>query len=350
MIRFVRWLPALAWMALIFVLSDQPVLLSVPDNALLDIVFKKSAHIFTYAILMGLVLWALGGRGGAPNGTPNRPHTLLAFALVLAYAASDEFHQSFVPGRTSRWTDVAVFDLAGACIGWLAWHRRYVSGRSVSVGRSRIAWLYAGLFAYAIALAILFNLPYDGRAEQDPSPLLTDTWFLWGFSYFGLLLMPVAALLIEDGARRGMRREELFLGYVIPYFVLGILPLSLFMARRPSAETQQNLAPRLQRMLEMRWFWWLIPLSTLAISLIWLPQGSLAQLINTMGQNTGFWFMWLDIPLNHLVALPLLQADMRRRGVQQQKLWLVATLLSGPIGLGIYMAIRQAAPDKPVFL
>ncbi|NJM42350.1 MAG: VanZ family protein [Anaerolineae bacterium] len=189
MIRLVRWLPALAWMALIFVLSDQPVLLSVTNNALLDIVFKKSAHILTYAILMGLVFWALGVQHGAPNGAPNRPHTLLAFAIVLAYAASDEFHQSFVPGRASRWTDVAIFDLAGACIGWLAWHRR-----SVSAGRSRIAWVYACLFVYAIALAILLNLPYTGRAEQDPSPLLTDTWFLWGLQ----LLRPVAH------ARRGV--------------------------------------------------------------------------------------------------------------------------------------------------
>ncbi|NJM42349.1 MAG: hypothetical protein HC853_17230 [Anaerolineae bacterium] len=135
--------------------------------------------------------------------------------------------------------------------------------------------------------------------------------------------------------------------------MLGILPLSLFMARRPGTETQQTVAPRLQRMLEMRWFWWLIPLSTLAISLIWLPQGSLAQLISTMGQNTGFWFMGLDIPLNQLVALPLLQADMQRRGMQQQTLWLAATLLSGPVGLGVYMAIRQAtrqaAADKPGF-
>jgi uncharacterized membrane-anchored protein len=66
-----------------------------------------------------------------------------------------------------------------------------------------------------------------------------------------------------------------------------------------------------------------------------------------MNQNTGFWFMWLDIPLNHIVALPLLQADMQRRGMQQQTLWLIATLLTGPISLGIYMAMRPAAPDKP---
>jgi VanZ family protein len=332
MIRLARWLPVFIWMGLIFAVSSQPVLPSVPSFPLLDVVFKKTGHMLAYAVLIVLVLQALGVRHGATN----RSHTLLAFIIVLAYAASDEIHQSFVPNRTALWTDVVIFDLTGACIGWVAWHRR-----SLSAGRSRFAWLYATLFLYCVALAILLNLPYRGRAEQDSSALFKDTWFLWGFSYFGLLLMPIATLLIEDGARRGMR----WLGYLIPYFALGILPLSLFMARRASVETRRlgsrGIASlRLQRMLERRWFWWLMPISTLAISLIWLPQGSLTPLINTLSQNTGFWFMALDIPLNHVVALPLLQADMRRRNASRQTFWLVTTLLTGPIGLGIYMAAR----------
>jgi VanZ family protein len=336
MIRLARWLPVLGWMALIFIVSSQPVLPSVPSFPLLDVAFKKTGHLCAYAILMVLVLWALGMRDGATN----RSRAVLAFVIVLAYAASDEVHQSFVPNRTALWTDIAIFDLTGACIGWVAWHRH-----TLSTGRSRFAWLYAALFLYCVALAILLNLPYRGRAEQDSSALLKDTWFLWGFSYFGLLLMPIAALLIEDGARRGMR----WLGYVVPYFALGILPLSLFMARRPLVEMRRlgSQSASLQRLLERRWFWWLMPLMTLAISLIWLPQGSLTQLINTLSQNTGFWFMALDIPLNHVVALPLLQADMQRRGVAQQTKWLIGALLTGPIGLGIYMATRppQITPD-----
>ena len=337
MMRVVRWLPVLVWMGLIFAVSSQPILPSVPSFPLLDVAFKKTGHMCAYAILMGLVLWALGVRDGATHWS----RTLLAFAIVLAYATSDEFHQSFVPNRTALWTDVAIFDLTGACIGWVAWHRR-----NLSAGRSKFAWLYAALFLYCVALAILLNLPYRGRADQNSSALLKDTWFLWGFSYFGLLLMPIAALLIEDGARRGMR----WLGYVVPYFALGILPLSLFMARRPLVETRRfgsEAEASLQRMLEQRWFWWLMPLMTIAISLIWLPQGSPAQLINTLSLNTGFWFMALDIPLNHVVALPLLQADMRRRNESAQTKWLIATLLTGPIGLGIYMATRplQMTPD-----
>jgi VanZ family protein len=332
--RLVRWLLVLLWMSLIFIASSQPTMPSVPKYPLLDVLIKKSGHVAVYAILMLLVCFALGVRDGAAT----RTQTLLAFGVVLAYATSDEIHQSFVPNRTSLWTDVAVFDFGGACIGWLLCHRR-----SLSTGRSRSAPLYAALFVYAVALAILFNLPYRGRAQQNPSSLLTDPWFLWGFSYFGFLLMPIAALLIEDGARRGMK----WLGYVIPYFALGILPLSLFMSRRPTAEMHPGVPLHLQRWLEKRWFWWLLPLCTLAISFIWLPQGSPAQLINTMSQNTGFWFMWLDIPLNHIVVLPLLQADMQRRGVMQQNKWLIATLLAGPIALGTYLAVRQTASNKP---
>jgi VanZ family protein len=330
--RLVRWLLVLLWMGLIFIASSQPTLPSVPNYPLLDVLIKKSGHVAAYAILVLLVCCALGVRDGAAT----RTQTLLAFGIVLAYATSDEIHQSFVPNRTSLWTDVAVFDFGGACIGWLFWHRR-----SLSIGRSPFAPLYAALFVYCIALAILLNLPYRGRPEQDPSSLLTDTWFLWGFSYFGFLLMPIAALLIEDGARRGMKWWR----YVIPYFALGILPLSLFMSRRPATETHTPTL-RLLRLLNQRWFWWLLPLCTLGISLIWLPQGSPAQLINTMSQNTGFWFMWLDFPLNQIVVLPLLQADMQRRGMKQQRKWLVAIWLTGPIALGIYMAMRQTASNK----
>ena len=327
--RFTRWLLVLVWMGLIFFASSQPVLPSAPSFPLLDILFKKSGHMLGYAVLMVLVLWALRVRD-EPIDTA---HTLLAFAIVLVYATSDEVHQSFVPNRTSLWTDVAIFDFAGSCMGWVAWHwRRMIEGRS------RFAWLYLILFLYGLAVAILFNLPYRGRAVQDSAVLFKDAWFLWGFSYFGLLLTTVAALLIEDGLRRRMK----WLGYVIPYFVVGILPLSIFMARRPLVETQSDVRVSLwlQRFLERRWFWWLMPLITIAISLFWLPQGSLAQFINTMSQNTGLWFMALDIPLNHIVALPLLQADMQRRGVTQQTIWLIAALLTGPIGLGIYLATR----------
>lgn len=64
-------------------------------------VFVKGWHVIEYAILCLLILRLL----------PRRPH--LAFALSVAYAATDEWHQTFVPRRGGRWTDV-VIDAGGA--------------------------------------------------------------------------------------------------------------------------------------------------------------------------------------------------------------------------------------------
>ena len=98
-----RWLPAVAWMAVIFFLSSQPDLPG-PASHWLNFVLKKSAHFFSYALLAILFRRALYGRPGSD---------LTALILTLLYAISDEFHQSFVPGRSPRATDVLI-DLAGA--------------------------------------------------------------------------------------------------------------------------------------------------------------------------------------------------------------------------------------------
>jgi len=61
-----------------------------------------------------------------------------------------------------------------------------------------------------------------------------------------------------------------------------------------------------------------------------------------MSRNLGLSFMWLDIALNQIVALALVRADMQRRAVpaHQRTPWLLATLLTGPLGLCAYMATR----------
>jgi hypothetical protein len=91
-------------MGIIFYLSNQPALPSVPGIwiELQDI----AGHFIEYAVLAGLLRWALAGAGVQ---TPDR----WAFLLSLAYALSDEFHQSFVPGRHPDPFDI-VTDAAGA--------------------------------------------------------------------------------------------------------------------------------------------------------------------------------------------------------------------------------------------
>ncbi len=79
---------------------------------------RKGAHLAEYAVL-ALLLWrTLHARKGrlAAWSWPKVGGTLL---LVFLYAATDEFHQIFVPTRTPRVSDVLI-DTAGGAIGLLA--------------------------------------------------------------------------------------------------------------------------------------------------------------------------------------------------------------------------------------
>lgn len=110
--RVSRLAPPLAVMALIFYLSAQP---GLSSGLSFDYVLRKGAHMTIYATLWLTTLRALGWR---------RPG--LAWAIALAYAASDEVHQSFVTDRHGAPLDVG-FDASGMAIAALAWwrlHRR----------------------------------------------------------------------------------------------------------------------------------------------------------------------------------------------------------------------------------
>ena len=102
----VRWLAVAGWMALIFFLSSQPQLPSPPDPWV-DLLFKKGAHFTVYAVLAVLF------RRGLP---PGRRIWVLSLVLTVLYASSDEWHQSFVPGRHPQLTDVLI-DVCGATTG-----------------------------------------------------------------------------------------------------------------------------------------------------------------------------------------------------------------------------------------
>jgi VanZ family protein len=65
---------------------------------------RKCAHFTEYFILSWLILRGL--RGG--NKVAKIQWALLTIALVFGYAALDEFHQSFVPGRTASFRDVLI--------------------------------------------------------------------------------------------------------------------------------------------------------------------------------------------------------------------------------------------------
>lgn len=123
-----RWWPALLWAVVISGFSTGaftaentsriiiPILRwifpgAAPQTlAAMHFFIRKCAHFTEYFILSLLLLRGMraGGRG--------RPLTWAATAILLvaAYASLDEFHQSFVPGRTAAVRDVLIDTVGGA--------------------------------------------------------------------------------------------------------------------------------------------------------------------------------------------------------------------------------------------
>lgn len=110
----VSWGPVVVWMGVIFALSSQPSLPRFPF-VVPDKVFKKSGHFVEYAILAGLCWRALRQTGRT------RYPAIWAFVITVLYATSDEWHQTFVPGRNGRPLDVLI-DAAGALTSLTALH------------------------------------------------------------------------------------------------------------------------------------------------------------------------------------------------------------------------------------
>ena len=109
-------------MGLIFMISAQPTLPSVPGRW--DLLLKKTMHALAYGVLAGLTLRALRGYW-SDDGLIR----LVSVALAVAYAFSDEYHQTFVPGRDGNLVDVTVdaLGIAGAIAVDRRW--RQVRGR-----------------------------------------------------------------------------------------------------------------------------------------------------------------------------------------------------------------------------
>lgn len=107
MVKIPRWLPATTLMAAIFIFSSTPSA-DLPNYGFWDTLVKKGGHMTGYALL-ALAYWYW--LGFAPNTG------WLAWLWAVFYAASDEFHQFFTPGRHSSVEDVLIYDNLGALLG-----------------------------------------------------------------------------------------------------------------------------------------------------------------------------------------------------------------------------------------
>ena len=114
MSSYVRIIPMLSCMGMIFFMSHQP-----GDSLDLPLFpgADKLAHMAVYALLSGAVICAFSSR----TRSKRRYLVLTAAILVpMLFGISDEYHQSFVAGRSSEFFDV-VADAAGALLVSIVW-------------------------------------------------------------------------------------------------------------------------------------------------------------------------------------------------------------------------------------
>ncbi|WP_068783794.1 VanZ family protein [Paenibacillus phocaensis] len=143
---WLRWLPAIAMMAILFGFSSQSYqeqslvpeiekntsdhtiadwfggirfsyggheisVASVGGASFIEFFIRKAAHFGSYALLAAFLVYALGGRVRS-----TRRRLLYAILIAFLYACTDELHQSLTPGRTALVQDV-VLDTVGAACG-----------------------------------------------------------------------------------------------------------------------------------------------------------------------------------------------------------------------------------------
>jgi VanZ family protein len=134
---YTQWLPVILWMGVIFMMSSdlgsaehtsrilEPLVLWIKPDAsreefeLVHFLVRKLGHLSEYAILALLILRAIKR---SLNPTPKKVSWQMVIVTLLvaaAYAATDEWHQSFVPGRTAALGDVLI-DSSGALAGLAA--------------------------------------------------------------------------------------------------------------------------------------------------------------------------------------------------------------------------------------
>lgn len=114
----------LLMMAMLYWLSSLPGV-PAPDDPAGYAVFhwmppsvQNVLHVPAYAALAWAWRWAL-----AAWLRHNVAIAVSAFAVAALYGLIDEWHQSFVPGRSASLTDVAL-DAVGAALGIWAFHLR----------------------------------------------------------------------------------------------------------------------------------------------------------------------------------------------------------------------------------
>jgi len=92
----------------------------LPDTGMSLPGFDKVLHLAAYALMGWLACRAIAAAG---LKRPLARLYLLAAVITIAYGLSDEWHQSFVPGRSADGWDLLA-DALGAVLGVVTYHYR----------------------------------------------------------------------------------------------------------------------------------------------------------------------------------------------------------------------------------
>ena len=102
-----KWLPAIFWSVLVFVLSSLPGA-DFSENPGSDFAVRKILHVLEYMVLM-LTYY---------RGSKDIGFSVLA---CIIFAFTDEAHQTFIPTRTGKVSDVLIDSFAVSAMGIILW-------------------------------------------------------------------------------------------------------------------------------------------------------------------------------------------------------------------------------------
>jgi len=113
--KYEKYISLIFWLAAIYYLSNNTLNEFVIVTDWWEFIIRKLAHMFEYGVLTYLIFRILGQ-------TEKRHvnwNLFWSFAFTIMYAISDEYHQSFITGRTGTYRDV-IIDSAGSLVAiWL---------------------------------------------------------------------------------------------------------------------------------------------------------------------------------------------------------------------------------------
>ena len=123
--KYINIILLLVWMIFIFIMSHSSAIdssnqsglitnflsniLNIYNTEILEIIIRKSAHLFEYIVLGILSINCL-------KDYKTNKYVFISIIFCIVYACTDELHQLFIPGRSGNIVDI-IIDTLGSIIG-----------------------------------------------------------------------------------------------------------------------------------------------------------------------------------------------------------------------------------------